>query len=152
MKTFIASAAAVALTALLAIPAPVAAASYGMGMGGGMGGGMNGGMGSQGQYVANQCQMHPNWQGCSDWRRNHDHWGQAQYRQWYRWNHGNLGNFAAGLFGFALGAAITGSMNQADQGSGYNTHVDRCEARYRSYNPRTDQYLGTDGRYHFCTL
>lgn len=147
MKTFVTSAAAVALTALLAIPAPVAAASYGMGMGGGMGGSM----GSQSQYVANQCQMHPNWQGCGDWRRNHDHWGQAQYKQWYRWNHGYLGNFAAGLFGFALGAAITG-MNQADQGSGYNTHVDRCEARYRSYNPRTDQYLGTDGRYHFCTL
>lgn len=148
MKTFVTSAAAVALTALLALPAPVAAASYGMGMGGGMGAGM----GSQGQYVANQCQMHPNWQGCGDWRRNHDRWGQAQYKQWYRWNHNNLGNFAAGLFGFALGAAITGSMNQADQGSGYNTHVDRCEARYRSYNPRTDQYLGTDGRYHFCTL
>lgn len=147
MKTFVTSAAAVALTALLAIPAPVAAASYGMGMG--MGGGMNGGMGNQSQYVANQCQIHPNWQGCRDWRRNHNQWGQAQYKQWYRWNHNNLGGFAAGLFGFALGAAITGSMNQ---GPAYSTHVDRCEARYRSYNPRTDQYLGNDGRYHFCTL
>lgn len=149
MKTFVTPAVAVALTALLAIPAPAAAASYGSGMGMGMGMGSGGGMGNQGQYVANQCQTHPNWQGCSDWRKNHGQWGQAQYKQWYRWNHNNLGGFAAGLFGFALGAAITSGMNQTPA---YSTHVDRCEARYRSYNPRTDQYLGTDGRYHLCTL
>lgn len=148
MKSFVTSAVAIVLTALIALPAPVAAASYGMGGGGMGGGGMNGGMG-QGQYVANQCQMHPNWQGCGDWQRNHSRWGQSDYKQWYRWNHNNLGGVAAGLFGFALGAAITSNMNQ---GSSYDTHVARCEARYRSYNPRTDQFLGNDGRYHVCAL
>lgn len=29
-------------------------------------------------------------------------------------------------------------------------HVRWCLNRYRSYNPRTDQYLGYDGYYHFC--
>ena len=31
-----------------------------------------------------------------------------------------------------------------------NSHVDWCLRRYRSYNPRTDMYLGFDGRYHRC--
>jgi len=29
-------------------------------------------------------------------------------------------------------------------------HVNWCLNRYRSYNPRTDQYLGYDGYYHYC--
>jgi len=32
----------------------------------------------------------------------------------------------------------------------YRAHVRWCLNRYRSYNPRTDQYLGYDGYYHFC--
>ncbi len=29
-------------------------------------------------------------------------------------------------------------------------HVRWCDNRYRSYNPRTDQFLGYDGQYHYC--
>lgn len=29
-------------------------------------------------------------------------------------------------------------------------HVRWCLDRYRSYNPRTDRFLGYDGRYHRC--
>lgn len=29
-------------------------------------------------------------------------------------------------------------------------HVAWCEARYRSYDPSTDQFLGYDGDYHYC--
>lgn len=29
-------------------------------------------------------------------------------------------------------------------------HVRWCLNRYRSYNPRTDQFLGYDGYYHYC--
>ena len=29
-------------------------------------------------------------------------------------------------------------------------HVRWCRNRYRSYNPRTDLFLGYDGRYHRC--
>jgi hypothetical protein len=31
-----------------------------------------------------------------------------------------------------------------------NNHVRWCLNRYRSYNPRTDMFLGYDGRYHRC--
>ncbi|WP_454289594.1 BA14K family protein [Rhizobium arsenicireducens] len=31
-----------------------------------------------------------------------------------------------------------------------SAHVRWCMNRYRSYNPRTDTYLGFDGRYHRC--
>ncbi len=35
-------------------------------------------------------------------------------------------------------------------GGGGNAHVQWCLNRYRSYNPRTDQFLGYDGQYHYC--
>ena len=31
-----------------------------------------------------------------------------------------------------------------------NRHVRWCLRRYRTYNPRTDQYKGYDGYYHYC--
>ncbi|WP_210245724.1 BA14K family protein [Ciceribacter naphthalenivorans] len=31
-----------------------------------------------------------------------------------------------------------------------SAHVRWCMNRYRSYNPRTNTYLGFDGRYHRC--
>lgn len=31
-----------------------------------------------------------------------------------------------------------------------HAHVRWCLRRYRSYNPRTDQFLGYDGYYHYC--
>lgn len=33
---------------------------------------------------------------------------------------------------------------------GYDAHVEWCLNRYRSYNPRTDTFLGYDGRRHYC--
>ncbi|WP_346895510.1 BA14K family protein [uncultured Roseibium sp.] len=33
---------------------------------------------------------------------------------------------------------------------GSRAHVNWCLNRYKSYNPRTDQYLGYDGYYHRC--
>ena len=35
-------------------------------------------------------------------------------------------------------------------GPGASAHVEWCEARYRSYNPDTNMYLGYDGNYHRC--
>jgi hypothetical protein len=35
-------------------------------------------------------------------------------------------------------------------GPGANQHVEWCEARYRSYNPETNMFLGYDGNYHPC--
>ena len=35
---------------------------------------------------------------------------------------------------------------------GYDDHVARCEAHFRSYDASTDLYLGYDGEYHRCPL
>ena len=105
--------------------------------------------------MSQQCIAHPNWKGCDDWKSNRKHWGKNDYRQWYLWNRPNVGNVAAGLFGFAVGAAIFNGLHQSQSSrydSSYDDHVDACEDAYRSYNAETDMYLGYDGRHHRCTL
>lgn len=138
MHKLASAAVATVLAGIMAIPAPASAAS------------VNFGMGQQQRFVSERCLDHPNWRGCDDWRRNHNRWGSNDYRQWYRWNQPNVGSVAAGIFGFAVGAAIVGSMNRNDDD--FDDHVAACEAQYRSYNDETDMFLGYDGRYHRCNL
>ncbi len=141
MKKLASAILASGLAGMMMIPAPASAASVKVNMG------------QQQRYVSERCIEHPNWRGCDDWRRNHNRWSSNDYRNWYRWNQPNLGNVAAGIFGFAVGAAIVGSMNRnVDRYSGFDSHVAACEARYRSYNAETDMFLGYDGRYHRCNL
>lgn len=107
----------------------------------------------QDRFVSERCVQNPNWRGCRDWRQNRHRWGQNDYRRWYRWNQRNVGSsIAAGIFGFAIGAAIAGSQARSGGGSGWANHVAACEDRYRSYNARTDMFLGYDGQYHRCNL
>jgi len=35
-------------------------------------------------------------------------------------------------------------------GPGAQVHIEWCVARYRSYNPATNMYLGYDGNYYRC--
>jgi hypothetical protein len=35
-------------------------------------------------------------------------------------------------------------------GPGASAHIEWCLARYQSYNPDTNMYLGYDGNYHRC--
>ncbi len=141
----IASAAiAATLVGVMAIPTPTMAQS----------GSVRLSFGEQDRFVSDRCERHPNWRGCDDFRRNHHRWDRDDYRRWYGWNRGSLGNLGAGIFGFAVGAAIANSVNN-DRGGydrGYETHVARCEARYRSYDEETDMFLGFDGEYHRCRL
>ncbi len=62
----------------------------------------------------------------------------------------------AGIGGFVLGAAIANSNRgpdyYGDHRSSWERHVDRCYARYQSYDHRTDTYFGFDGQYHYCRL
>ena len=139
MKKIASAAIAAALVGVMAIPAPVSAASFNMSYG------------SQDRFVSERCLAHPNWRGCDDWRDNHHHWDRADYRNWYRWNQPSLGSVAAGLFGFAIGAAIVNGISNGN-GNWSGDHVSRCEARYRSYNEDTDMFLGFDGDYHRCRL
>ena len=103
----------------------------------------------QDRYIGNYCDRNPYAAQCNDWRSNHSRWGNSQYQGFYRTHrndNGFGGNLAAGLFGFAVGAALTGSP-------GYmSDHVRACESRYRSYNARSDTFLGYDGFRHACRL
>lgn len=133
---------ALALVGTMAIPSAANAASF------------NVQFGSQDRFVSDRCERHPNWRGCDDWRNNHHRWGKSDYQRWYRWNQPSIGNVGAGIFGFIAGAAIASGINNANDGydRGWESHVARCEARFRSYNARTDTYLGYDGDYHRCNL
>jgi hypothetical protein len=64
-----------------------------------------------------------------------------------------------GILGFAAGAAVAGAARGNDgyygggyYGGDYRAHVAACEDAYRSYDVRTDTYLGYDGYRHECDL
>ena len=143
MKKLASTIIATGLAGLMMIPAPASAQSVSVSIG------------AQQRYVSERCLEHPNWRGCDDWRRNHSRWDDDDYDNWYLWNRPHLGSVAAGIFGFALGAAIVGSANRYDDDDDfddYDDHVAACEAQYRSYNAETDMFLGYDGQYHRCNL
>ena len=73
------------------------------------------------------------------------------YRKGYR--HGQRNNndgaaIAAGVIGLALGAAIV-SSNQPTYGNSYDR---ACAAKYRTYDARSNTYLGVDGYRYRCQL
>ena len=65
---------------------------------------------------------------------------------------------AAGIFGFMAGAALAGSARDRGYyyghyyGSDWRAHVADCQDTYRSYDVRSDTYLGYDGYRHRCEL
>ncbi len=139
MKKFASAAIAAVMAGVMAMPAPAVAQSF------------NIQFGQQDRFISERCAQNPRLRGCSDWSRNHRNWGRSDYSNWYRWNRPSLGgSVAAGIFGFALGAAAASSANRSS--SSWEAHVARCEARYRSYNRNTDMFLGYDGQYHRCNL
>lgn len=147
MRNIASAAVTLALAGAMIIPAaaPASAASFNMQYG------------SQDRFVNERCDRNSRLRGCDDWRNNRSHWGRSDYQRWYRWNQPSIGNVGAGIFGFIAGAAIASGINNSNDsgwnGNGsYNSHVARCEARFRSYNARTDMYLGFDGDYHRCNL
>jgi hypothetical protein len=104
------------------------------------------------RYIERYC--NDNWdRDCDDWRYNRNRWDEARYHRWYRDRRDYFGpeDAAASVFGFIAGAAagaITGSINGAAGGS----HEARCAARYRSYDPATDTFMGYDGERRYCRL
>ena len=140
MKKFISTVSAAALLGLSALVGLMPAAAAGP---------MRPSYQQQDRYIGNYCDGNPGAAQCNDWRSNRSNWGNSQYRGFYqthRNDNGFGGSLAAGLFGFAVGAALTGSP-------GYSSnHVSACENRYHSYNARTDTFLGYDGFRHACRL
>lgn len=63
---------------------------------------------------------------------------------------------AAGVIGLASGLIAAGIAQQAEEKAAADAvtseqaHIDSCLKRYKSYNPRTDTYIGPDGQRHQC--
>jgi hypothetical protein len=72
------------------------------------------------------------------------YWYYPHHHYYRGWGPGPA--IGAGILGFAAGAAIAGAA--AD----HRGHVDACFSAYKSYDPRTDTYLGYDGYRHRCEL
>lgn len=63
----------------------------------------------------------------------------------------------AGAGGFVLGALIANSHNRRavrviHVEDSWDAHVSRCLARYNSYDPSTDTFVGYDGYERRCRL
>jgi len=103
---------------------------------------------NQDRFIENHCGGR--WdRDCNDWRYNRDRWDEGRYHGWYRDHHNDFGpeDAAASIFGFVAGAAAG-----AISGAVGTSHVAACDARYRSYDLRTDTFMGYDGYRHRCRL
>lgn len=58
---------------------------------------------------------------------------------WYPWPWWSVGYYGGGYNDYGYGG-----------GYGASAHVEWCLNRYRSYDPRTNTYMGYDGRRHSC--
>lgn len=119
--------------------------------------GANGVAAQQQLFVGNWCSAHPYDPSCQDFRVHHNRWNHDQYQSWYQSHHTQNGfdPLAAGIFGFAAGAIIAGAANSdnEDRVIDYgDDHVAACQQAYRSYDFRTDTYLGYDNYRHQCQL
>ncbi len=92
------------------------------------------------------------WVGDDEWRRNgsqRDQWARDYQRR--RGDNDNASAAVAAIIGFALGAAIVGSQQQAEHARTADAGWDRyCARKYRSYDRRSRTYLGFDGARHYC--
>ncbi|RWA77007.1 BA14K family protein [Mesorhizobium sp.] len=61
---------------------------------------------------------------------------------------------AAGVGGFVLGSLLAQQQPRTVyvEEDGGAWHVRRCLARYDSYDPGSDTYIGYDGYPHYCRL
>ena len=88
------------------------------------------------------------WRGRGHWRGNR-HWARRHWRHrhwgYHRWHGDNWGPaVGAGIAGLFLGGAL------AAQAQASGDAIDWCDRRYRSYDRRTQTYLGYDGYRHSC--
>ena len=115
------------------------------------------------RVVQTYCQRNSRDRDCRDFRRGR--WNDNDSHRFYRRNRGGLDRISSGLLGFTFGAIVGGAIaNQnnnnyggdrvigRDYDRGYSSHVEACYARYRSYDERTDTFLGYDGYRHRCNL
>ena len=90
-----------------------------------------------------------------------DEW-QRRDNERHRWAHNHqrrrahhasddTSSLVAGIIGFALGAAIVGSHQDALKArKADRSLMDSCARRFRSYDRQSRTYLGYDGLRHYC--
>lgn len=114
------------------------------------------------RFVERFCARNPGARDCRDFRRDGRRWDNRRYNRWYRDNYRdrNRGDAAAAaIFGFAAGAAVGAAAN-ANRGPAYRegvvvsrSQIERCAARYRTYDPRTNTYVANSaGERRYCNL
>ena len=85
----------------------------------------------------------------------HHHWGYGGYHHGYRHDGAAWG---AGLAGLATGAVVGGLIADShpygaipvERVSVGESHAAYCEAHHRYYDPRTNTFIGRDGRAYVC--
>ncbi len=135
MNKFISGVAAAALLSFSSLAGIASAAAAGP---------IHPGYQEQDRYIGNYCDQNQYAPQCRDWRANHAIWGNHEYQDFYRTHRADTrfgGSVAVGLFGLDVGVGNLGRTG---------VHVRACEARYHSYNRRTDRFLGYDGSFHVC--
>jgi hypothetical protein len=108
-------------------------------------------------YVTSYCAQNPRARDCQDWQRNGRNWNDNNYRGFYERNHGSNQDAAlAALFGIIVGGVVIQGGRDDDRGYRNNRRSSRheraCANAYRSYDRRTDTYIGRDGRRRECRL
>lgn len=91
------------------------------------------------------------WVDQNEWQRHgseRDRWAHNYQR---RRGRNDTNALVAGILGFALGAAIVGSQQQAEHARTADQSWDAyCAKKYHSYDRHSRTYLGRDGLRHYC--
>ena len=95
------------------------------------------------------------WVDFNEWQRHsseRDRWAsQNRQRRGAHYESNGSSSLLSGIIGFALGAAIVGSQEQAQHAETADPSWDnQCAAKYRSYDRNSRTYLGYDGARHYC--
>jgi hypothetical protein len=92
------------------------------------------------------------WVGPDEWQRHgpeRDRWARDYNHRGH--DQDATAALVGGIIGFALGAAIVGSAQQADHARTADVSWDAyCAKKYRSYDRASRTYLGTDGVRRYC--
>lgn len=111
------------------------------------------------RVVETYCDRYPSDPDCNSFYQGN--WRDRDYQRFYSTRRAPMDNIASGIFGFTFGAAlgsiIANSTNNSGNavvysGNNYDSHVQACYNRYRSYDEETDTFMGFDGIRHRCNL